>query len=101
MADDTTRTVDALLDVVAVEDMGPGLVRVVTFSDAYHVDVRERRCTCPDHQYREAQCKHLRRADIETGETPVPVIDGVVDDLDQGPEPLPDFEDFQPGVEYV
>lgn len=99
MTDD--RAIAALEDVVAVEHTAPGMVEVVTVSDAYTVDVREGRCTCPDHQYRDAHCKHLIRAEIETGQSVVPVIDGLVDDLDQGPEPLPDFEDFNMGAQYV
>lgn len=84
MADAVSRTIGGLTDVVAVEKLAPGMVRVVTVADAYDVDVREGRCTCPDHQYREAKCKHIRRAEIEADLTPVPIQLGIDDDLDQG-----------------
>jgi hypothetical protein len=38
----------------------------------YRVDALEGRCTCPDHQYREVECKHLRRTAFATGERPIP-----------------------------
>jgi len=54
-------------DVVAVETVAPGLVRVVTWSDAYPVDVRGEGCNCPDKEYnldRAAgdKCKHEHAA---------------------------------------
>jgi hypothetical protein len=36
------------------------------------VDVREGRCTCPDHEHRDAVCYHLRRARFALGVQPVP-----------------------------
>lgn len=48
----------------------------------YRVDVRERRCTCPDHEYRGVRCKHLRRVLFATGRRPIPA--GVArDDVDE------------------
>lgn len=38
----------------------------------YLVDAYEGACECPDHQYRNRQCKHLRRVEYATGERPVP-----------------------------
>ncbi len=35
------------------------------------VDVREGRCTCPDHKHRDATCYHIRRARIALGRQPV------------------------------
>jgi hypothetical protein len=49
MSDD--RAERALTDVVAVERMAPGMVKVVTWSDAYVVDTRDAGCNCPDKQY--------------------------------------------------
>lgn len=61
MTDD--RAVRALEDVVAVEEVAPGLVRVVTFADAYHIDARGEGCACPDKKYNEApRCKHEHAA---------------------------------------
>jgi hypothetical protein len=35
------------------------------------VDVREGRCTCPDHEHRDATCYHLRRARYALGVQPI------------------------------
>lgn len=56
-----SRAVRALTDIVAVETVAPGMVRVVSWSDAYVVDARDAGCNCPDSQYNlEAgdYCKH-------------------------------------------
>ncbi|WP_135363432.1 hypothetical protein [Halosimplex halophilum] len=103
MADATSRAVAALTDVVAVEREAPGMVSVVSVSDEYVVDVRGERCECPDMQYHlegEGRCKHIHAARIATGVVDVPGID-LADNLDEGPKPLPDFEDFDPEGEYV
>lgn len=34
---------------------------------AYTVDLAEPACTCPDFQYREVECKHIRRVKLATG----------------------------------
>jgi hypothetical protein len=36
------------------------------------VDVREGRCSCPDHEHRDAMCYHIRRARYALGVEPVP-----------------------------
>jgi hypothetical protein len=56
-----------------------GLYLVVSQSGSkYLVDDLEGRCTCPDHEYRHARCKHLRRVAFATGEQPIPAgVDGV------------------------
>jgi hypothetical protein len=38
----------------------------------YMVDTRVGACECPDHEYRDAHCKHLRRVAFATGERAVP-----------------------------
>lgn len=38
----------------------------------YLVDMRDDVCECPDYQYREAHCKHLRRVEYVTGERAIP-----------------------------
>jgi hypothetical protein len=104
MADRESRAVASLLDVVAVEHYGPGMVRVVSWSEEYIVDVRERRCDCPDMEYQlegEGNCKHVWAALDATDQLGVDVGRHFDDDLDQGPEPFPDFEAFDPEVEYV
>lgn len=67
MTDD--RAVRALEDVVAVETLAPGLVRVVTWRDAYTVDARGDGCRCPDHEYHDVPvCKHEYAALLADGE---------------------------------
>jgi hypothetical protein len=103
MATETDRAVAALEDIVAIERVAPGMVRVVTWSDSYTVDARGDGCLCPDKEYNldpEENCKHRWAAVLATSDE-LPAPWGVADDLDQGPEPLPDFEDFEVGVEYV
>lgn len=74
MTDD--RAIRALEDVVAVETVAPGLVRVVTWSDTYHVDARDGGCYCPDKQYNDAaRCKHEHAAIIaDNGHLPTPYL---------------------------
>jgi hypothetical protein len=38
----------------------------------YTVDADGGRCTCPDAEYRDANCKHRRRVAFATGERPIP-----------------------------
>lgn len=73
MTDD--RAIRAVEDVVAVERMAPGMVRVVTWSDEYTVDARDGGCTCPDQEYNlqgEGRCKHEWAAVLATTELPSP-----------------------------
>jgi predicted nucleic acid-binding Zn finger protein len=49
------------------EDEDTSIVTVTSHSGSeYTVDVREGRCTCPDHKHRDPEggCKHLRRARV-------------------------------------
>lgn len=104
MADATDRAIAALEDVVAVEHAAPGMVRVVTVSDAYVVDVRDEVCQCPDYEYHldgRGRCKHIHAARLTTDATDLPAGCALVDDLDEGPKPLPDFEEFDPEASYV
>lgn len=58
---DDDRAVRALTDVVAAEEVAPGLMRIVTWSDEYHVDARDAGCNCPDSQHNLGPgewCKH-------------------------------------------
>lgn len=50
-----------------------GLFMVVSESGSeYLVDARDDVCECPDYQYREAHCKHLRRVEYATGKRAIP-----------------------------
>lgn len=60
---------------MSVLALGEGLYEVGSESDhTYLVDVEAGRCTCPDHVFRDARCKHVRRVAIEItgGRTPPP-----------------------------
>jgi len=72
----TRRALEEPLSVVDVDGTplsgDESLVRVISHSgDEYRVDVREGRCTCPDHEYRSAECKHIRRARFALGREPL------------------------------
>ncbi len=67
------RAVRAWTEPMAVVPLGGGVYRVETHEDhSYSVDLPGQRCTCPDHQYRGVQCKHLRRVAIEITQERVP-----------------------------
>ena len=58
---------------MAVTPLGGGVYEVDSESGhTYFVDLPGSRCTCPDHMYRGARCKHLRRVAIEVDEGRVP-----------------------------
>jgi len=63
----------ARVERMAVRAVGGGRYDVVSADDnVYSVRLPAGRCTCPDHQYRGARCKHLRRVAIEVTEGRVP-----------------------------
>jgi hypothetical protein len=57
--------------VIVPEGGGTGLFDVYSARDGhnevYTVDLREERCTCPDHTHREVECKHIRRVKFALG----------------------------------
>ncbi|WP_435334157.1 SWIM zinc finger family protein [Haloarchaeobius sp. TZWWS8] len=54
---------------MSVSALGTTVYEVVTHhGHTYLVDVESRECSCPDHTYRDARCKHLRRVAIEITE---------------------------------
>ena len=58
----------ALSEHLTVVEHGPDIYRVYSEEGIeYLVDIRTPSCTCPDFMYREADCKHIRRARIEAG----------------------------------
>jgi len=66
-----SRAVRAFSQIASVERLGGDIVRVVSISDTYVVDVREQRCECPDYERnldRRGHCKHLIAALDATGE---------------------------------
>ncbi|MFC7232034.1 SWIM zinc finger family protein [Saliphagus sp. GCM10025308] len=69
------RSVRARTDRMSVLPLGDGLYEVEAGSGAtYLADLEAGRCTCPDHVFRDARCKHVRRIAIEIteGRTPPP-----------------------------
>ena len=67
------RDVRALTECMTVLPEGGDVFSVVTESGSeYTVDTRESRCTCPDYQYNDAHCKHIRRVAYATGSKPIP-----------------------------
>jgi hypothetical protein len=67
------RDVRALTEYMTVLPLGGDVYSVTTQSGSeYRVDAREGRCTCPDHEYREVRCKHIRRVAFATGKQPIP-----------------------------
>jgi hypothetical protein len=91
MADQIDRIESSYTDVLAVERHAPGMVRVVTHSDAYVVDARHETCECPDFEYHldgQGRCKHLYAALRETDQLNTPVLLGLDDDLDTPSDPV-------------
>lgn len=69
------RSVRARVEPMAVLALGDGLYEVESASGAtYLIDLAAGRCTCPDHVFRDARCKHVRRVAIEIteGRSPPP-----------------------------
>jgi hypothetical protein len=60
---DAGRAERACTDVVAVEDLAPGMARVTTIGGSYTVDARDGGCLCKDKEYNEpTRCKHEQAA---------------------------------------
>ncbi|RKD93871.1 SWIM zinc finger family protein [Halopiger aswanensis] len=69
------RSLRARIEPMSVLALGDGLYEVESGSEStYLVDLGAGRCTCPDHVFRDARCKHIRRVAIEIteGRTPPP-----------------------------
>ncbi|MFT4921732.1 MAG: hypothetical protein ACI8XM_000938 [Haloarculaceae archaeon] len=70
----------ALIDYMTVLDdataktrAAPGLYTVTTQSGSeYLVDVELPACECPDFEYRDRVCKHIRRVQFATGRREIP-----------------------------
>jgi len=66
------RSLRARTESMAVRAFGTNLYEITTDSGSYLVDPTAGRCTCPDHRFRGARCKHLRRVAIEINEGRAP-----------------------------
>jgi hypothetical protein len=61
----------------------PGMALVVSESGSeYVVDLRDGACTCPDAEYRDVECKHVRRARFATGADAIPAAAAAQLDVD-------------------
>lgn len=72
---DVERDRRALTEAMSVLPEGGDIYTVVGQHNngEYVVDTRESRCTCPDHRFRDIECKHIRRVAFATGERPIPL----------------------------
>jgi len=95
-----TQYLTVMDDVGRVRD-APGLYLVVSESGSeYLVDARDAACECPDSQYRDRRCKHLRRVAFATGREAIPAWvdrDDVDDQLGQHVDGDPAFENEADG----
>lgn len=67
------RSARAWTEAMAVRPIGRGRYAVESQSgETYLVDLPRSSCTCPDHEFRDERCKHLRRVAIEVTERRVP-----------------------------
>lgn len=88
----TDRDVRALTEYLTVLPVAPGMFEVVSQSGkSYTVDNRTDTCECPDNEYRDIRCKHLRRVDFATGGRDVPtwIADDVAGDLGEHVDATP------------
>jgi hypothetical protein len=71
VADRDRRAASEAMTVVAY---APAMFEVYTAGDVYRVDLRDTRCTCDDHRYREPTdgCKHYRRVLMAIGARDIP-----------------------------
>lgn len=76
----TTERAQNVNDVIAVEDIAPGMKRVTSFGGSYVVDARDGGCLCADKEYNEVpMCKHEWAAVLaDRDDLPTPFI---TDDL--------------------
>ena len=66
----------ALSERLVVVEHCPDIYQVYSEEGTeYLVDIRTPSCTCPDFMYREADCKHIRRARIEAGQRDLDSLD--------------------------
>jgi len=71
---------ERISDVVAVEEIAPGMARVVSLGGSYVVDARSEACECEDKQYNLAdgeRCKHHAAALVALDDRyPTPFVVG-------------------------
>ena len=69
----------ALSEQLVVLEDAPDIYKVYSeMGEEYMVETRAPACTCPDFRYREADCKHIRRARIEAGDRDLAGLDSEI-----------------------
>lgn len=66
------RTMRAATEVMTVFEEADGVFEVITESgNSYTVELEEPACTCPDFEYRDVRCKHIRHVELRAGKIDV------------------------------
>ena len=69
----------ALSEQLVVLEDAPDIYKVYSETgEEYMVETRAPACTCPDFRYREADCKHIRRARLEAGDRDLTDLDSEI-----------------------
>ena len=69
----------ALSEQLVVLEDAPDIYKVYSeMGEEYMVETRAPACTCPDFRYREADCKHIRRARLEAGDRDLADLDSEI-----------------------
>ncbi len=71
-ADALTQFLTVLEDLPRVDGADDLYIVVSQSGSSYLVDAREGACSCPDHRYRDIECKHIRRVAFATGQREIP-----------------------------
>ena len=69
-----TQFLTVLEDQGRVRDRDGQYLVVSESGSEYLVDARFETCECPDHEFRDRECKHLKRVAYATGQRPIPPI---------------------------
>lgn len=77
----------ALSEQLVVFEDAPDIYKVYSETgEEYMVETRAPACTCPDFQYHEADCKHIRRARIEAGDRDLAGLDSEIQTAINAPD---------------
>ena len=72
------RDLRAATEDIEIEKEAPGMYEA---RGKYMLDIVEGVCWCPDHEYRNNHCKHLRKAEMIEGDREIPPVPGLDEDL--------------------
>lgn len=92
--EDRAQAEGMVVQAIVENGVATGLYEVESESGSqYTVDAEEGRCSCPDHQHRNAQCKHLRRVALAITYTNLAAPDVVVPGAEEDGEDSEEDED--------